>query len=103
MNKETRLVRLGWFWWVGHRRHDGRSGHNYTCPLLMTVYGIYLKVVRGQNVGWHVYSHRWLEQGDAYESASIIRDYGTHGAEITCRWPRWMVGAEMKARRMLAR
>lgn len=102
MNKETRLVRLGWFWWVGCKRTDGRSGHCYTAPLLMTLYGIFLKFVMGKNVGWYVYAHRWLAEGDAYESASIIHDLGTHGVGIRSPWPRALISAEMKLRQILA-
>jgi hypothetical protein len=102
MNRDTRLMRLGWFWWVGCRRTDGRSGHSYTCPLLMTLYGLFLKVVMRRNVGWYAYAHRWLAPGDEYEPASIIHDYGTHGAAISCPrrlWP--LIGVEMRVRRRL--
>lgn len=102
MNRETKLMRLGWFWWVGCRRTDGRSGHSYTCPLLMTLYGMFLRVVLRRPVGWYAYSHRWLAPGDEYEPASIIHDYGTHGAAIRCPFPRWAIEAELNVRRRLA-
>lgn len=98
MNRETKLMRLGWFWWVGCSRTDGRSGHSYTCPFLMTLYGIFLRVVKRQNVGWYAYSHRWLAPGDEYEPAKIIRDLGTHGVALSSPFPRWMIDAEMRAR-----
>ena len=100
MNRDPKLMRLGWFWWVGCRRTDGRSGHSYTCPLLMTLYGLYLRIVLGQNVGWYAYSHRWLAPGDDYEPAKITRDLGTHGVAVSCPWPLWAIKAEMRLRRV---
>lgn len=35
MNRETKLMRLGWFWWVGCKRTDGRFGFMWRVKSLL--------------------------------------------------------------------
>lgn len=88
--RNKKMIQLGWFWWVGATRPDGRSGHGYTLPLWVTLYGMFLRYARGRNVAWLAYPERWGALNDDYEPAAVVEWFGEHGVQIFL--PKWLSG-----------
>lgn len=86
---------LGDWWWVGSRRLDGRSGHAYTCPLLMTLTAIFRRWILRQDCRWRV-GATWGLTDDEYEPARVsVRPEGrSHTVKAGCIFPDWMIRAE---------
>ena len=98
-------VRLKDLWWVGYRDSRGRNGHSYTAPFLMTA-SMWLLRVRGVDCFWDAYYPLMQdESGDRYEPANIVYQPPgrSHGVEIRCLFPDWMVRAECKVNYWLLR
>jgi hypothetical protein len=103
-SKDQVILRLKDFWWVGHSIH-GRSGHSYTCPLLMTL-NIWKMRLKGIPASWIASYPNWLEaDGDLYSPASAVyQPIGqSHFVEVRNSFPAWMVGVELGLRGLQSR
>jgi len=81
------------WWWLKAKRNDGRSGHRYVCPFLMTL-EMYRGRGRGLNVSWQMEWPEWKEHGDDYSSAVVVCSPWSGrsgGYEISCEFPKWVI------------
>ena len=90
------------FWFItDNNRNDGRSGHMYTCPLVMTLsmFVWRIKLRDTHSVNWER-SEEWFHTDDRYESARIIArnlDCG-YGFTPQCLMPVWAIKLEILLR-----
>ncbi|MCP3961264.1 MAG: hypothetical protein GY719_25745 [bacterium] len=92
------------FWFITSPRQspqaDGRCGHGYTAPLLLTLAMLARNLFRrpATRAYWRRYDPQWFASDDSYEPARIVKlvAAGTHGIEDVVRLPGRLIAAEMK-------
>ena len=86
------------WWFLKSKRTDGRSGHMYVCPIIMTL-SMYIhrfKLRNTHSVNWEHTEH-WLDTDENYEPARIIarplsRERG--GYTPPSIFPTWTINLE---------
>lgn len=87
-------VKLNDFWWIFHKRKDGRTGHSYCAPALMTL-SIWIERIKGKDAFWICGMPEWESPLEDYDPATAVINRVTHFSEVHFYFSHKAVKAEM--------